>query len=157
MDFKYGDILLATVPYYGAALFMVVNPPVVCESCGEVIRVWDYEEDGTVKCPFCGYSNVDPPVLKDRFGNEMMSLAVAANSDTGTDSPNWTPIYNFLVNKVYSYSVKSVEDDVRNGRLHLCSDEEAFNRKCMIVWTNTEGYGPGLPVPEWIKELIKES
>ena len=136
---------------------MVVNPPVICDHCHQIIRIWDAEIDGSVKCPFCQQYSLNPEILKDRFGNEMMSLAVAANSDNGTDSPHWTPIYNFLVNHVYAYSKKTVEDDIKKGVLRLCGEEEAFNRKCMIVWTNTPGYGPGLPVPEWIKEMIREA
>lgn len=134
---------------------MVINPPLTCESCGADILGWEYNPDGTVTCTSCGHVNETLHYKKGRNGEELVSLIVASNSDTGTNSPNWHPVYNFLVNKIYTVSKNSLENDIRSGHTRVCSDEEAFNRKCMIVWTNTPGYVPGAPVPQWIKDMIR--
>lgn len=155
MTFKYGDIVILATPYFGHTLMMVVNPPIKCAQCGEPIIGWDYEDDGTVVCTHCQSHNMPPfEEVVGRFGEELISLAVASTCDDGTESPHQTPRYNWNVNKVYTVPKSSLESDINKGLVRLCGDEEAFNRKCMIVWTNTEGYVPGAPVPQEIKDMI---
>ena len=155
MEFEYGDLLVLETPYYGNAVMMVTNPPVVCGGCGKVVAEWDYGDDGMFHCPLCGHAEQSPEVARDADGNELMSLSVASVDDTGEDSPHDTPEYNWLVNRTYIFPRKSVEADVAAGRARVCGEREAFDRKCMIIWTNTEGYSAGAPVPEWIKDIVR--
>ena len=157
MNLKYGDLFFFEAPYYGYSLLMVVNPPVVCWNCGcETPGGWDRDEDGYFQCPRCGFKDESPERKKGSDVEGLVSLALAANADTGEDSPNDTPIYNFRVNHVFTVGVKSLEADVKAQKARLCSKEEAFERKCLMVWRNTDGYSAGAPVPEWIKEMIRD-
>lgn len=137
---------------WGRVLYMVVNPPIVCCCCGAAVFEWR-SSDPEVICPGCGCR-----ICKKRFlpcpkcgGMDYHTLRVVNNNNWCYDSVTGQVIeYCDRRGTAVSMCGKSIEADIRSGRLRLLSAKESQDRKRMIVWTGSMDYAPQKPMPQEI-------
>ncbi len=137
---------------WGAVIYMVINPPIVCETCGSVVFEWR-EIDGLLLCPDCESPMVSRmrcpcPVCGE---DDYHSLRVVTNN-------NWN--YSFGEGKVtpmndkqgvvLNVCGKSLMDDIKNQRITLFDDRQSAEIKRKILWTSSMDYDPEKPMPEEI-------
>lgn len=137
---------------WGRVLYMVVNPPIVCEHCDTVVFEWR-SSAGDVICPECGN------VIRDRYfcpcpvcgGDDYHTLRVVNNNNWHYDSVSGevTP-YNDRKGTVMNRCGKSIMDDIKSQRVFLLSGRESQAVKRKILWTGIDDYDPSRPMPQWI-------
>lgn len=139
---------------WGSVIYMVVNPPIICETCNAVVFEWR-QNDGEVICPDCGN------VIRRREycpcptcgGNDYHTLRVVANN-------NWH--YEFLSDtvtemndkqgRVINICGKSLQKDIDEQRVTLYNEEQSKEIKRKILWTSSMDYDPEKKMPEDIKK-----
>lgn len=147
----YGDMLWMYHPEFGETLYMVVNPPIVCEHCDFVIIDWELNEQGTFFCPACTEEvKKFQHRLCDCGEDDMVSLVVAANNNFCCNTDGETIPYNHMVNRIFPFCRKSIIEDINKGTVRLLSKKQANQKKRLLVWTSQSSYEPGKPIPQWI-------
>ena len=154
MKLNYGDILRVNHQTLGSALYMVVNPPIVCEHCGRRIEDWCEDENGKVFCPYCSLEVIEFKPFPCPCGeNDMVTLVVAANNNFH-ESNDGVVGYNHMVNVHYTFCRKSIENDIAEGRIHKCTPQEACQCKRLILWTSQEDFDETKEIPQWIQDTF---
>lgn len=137
---------------WGMVLYMVVNPPIVCETCGAVVFEWR-SSDGQVICPECGH------VIEERV---YFPCPVCGEQDYHTlrvvHNDNWH--YDSVSGEVTEYCDKrgtalnvcgkSLMRDFRSQRIVLMNPKESQDIKRKITWTGSMDYDPRAPMPQWV-------
>lgn len=155
MSFKYGDMLWMDNPDFGTTLWMVINPPIRCEHCCYLIKDWELDDEGILICPNC-YNQIKKFVKPTcSCGHEdLVALIVASNNNFHSSYDEVVP-YCHKLNFVSSVCGKKLENEIKQGKIRKLSDEEALNRRRSILWTSSDNYVPGAPIPQWVKDQIK--
>ena len=139
---------------WGKVLYLVVQPPIVCEHCDTVVFEWR-SSAGDVVCPDCGN------VILDRFyypcpvcgDDDYHTLRVVNNNNWHYDSTSGEVTdYNDKKGFVMNICGKRLFSDIRNGRLRLLSARESQDAKRKIAWTGSDDYVAGKPIPQEIVE-----
>lgn len=134
---------------WGRVLYMVVNPPIVCEHCDTVVFEWR-SSLGDVICPDCGN------VIRTRFyypcphchGNDYHTLRVVNNDNWHYDSTRGeVNEYNDKKGVVLNICGKLLMDDFKHQRMFLLTARESQDVKRKIAWTGSDDYEPGKPMP----------
>lgn len=137
---------------WGTVLYMVVQPPIVCEHCDTVVFEWR-ESEGDVVCPECG------KVIRDRFyypcpychGDDYHTLRVVNNQNWHYDSTRGEVTdYNDKKGAVLNVCGRSIERDIAAHRMRLMSGDESQDIKRKILWTGSDDYDSSKPMPQWI-------
>jgi len=137
---------------WGKVLYMVVNPPIVCEHCDTVIYEWRSSQ-GDVVCPDCGQ------VVRTRFfypcprchGDDYHTLRVVNNNNWHYDSTTGEVTeYNDKVGKVIHVCGKSIMDDLKHQRMYLLTAKETQDVKRKLAWTGCDDYDSTKPMPQWV-------
>lgn len=154
MTFEYGQMLwFSNEQSTGETLYMVINPPVVCETCKKPIYDWVLDEHESLECPSCGHKVEEfNPTPCSCGGNDQISLVIAANNNFGCYHDGEVIPYNHMVNRVVTVCQKSLEKEIRQGKIRILSPEETVYRKRLLAWTAENTYEPGTPMPEWVKK-----
>ena len=134
---------------WGRVLYMVVNPPIVCEHCDTVVFEWRANQ-GDVICPECG------DVIRTRFyypcpycgGNDYHTLRVVNNNNWHYDSTSGEVTeYNDKAGKVINICGKSLMDDLKHQRMFLLTARESQDIKRKLAWTGCDDYDSSKPIP----------
>lgn len=150
---KYGDMLQMYSHQMGHVLYMVVNPPIICEHCKNVIHGWEQVQE--FKCPKCDQEIHEFQKQICKCGEyDLIELVVAADNNFGLQSDGEMFSYNRLVNRLYCHCLKDVEKEIESGKLKVLTDEEAVMKKRLIAWTSQDNYEPGKEMPKWIEEMF---
>lgn len=137
---------------WGRVLYMVVNPPIVCEHCDTVVFEWR-SSVGDVVCPECGN------VIRDRFyypcphchENDYHTLRVVNNNNWHYDSTSGeVNDYNDQQGRTMNVCGKSLMDDLKRNRMFLLTAKESQDVKRKIAWTASDDYDPTKPMPQSI-------
>lgn len=137
---------------WGRVLYMVVNPPIVCETCGSVVFEWR-STAGDVICPDCGN------VIRTREycpcpvcgGDDYHTLRVVHNNNWHYDSVSGEVTeYCDKRGVVMNRCGKSLMDDFKHQRIYLLTARESQDIKRKITWTGSDDYDPLKPMPQWI-------
>ena len=137
---------------WGRVVYMVVNPPIVCEHCNTVVFEWR-SSVGDVICPDCGN------VIHDRFyypcptcgGDDYHTLRIVNNNNWHYDSTSGEVTeYNDKKGRVMNICGRLLMDDIRNQRLRLMTAKESQDIKRKIAWTGSDDYEAGKPIPDSI-------
>lgn len=156
-DLEYGDMLWMRHEKYGETLYMVVNPPIVCEHCCKTIVDWELSEENTFFCPNCKEMIKEFSRKQCSCGDkDIVSLIVATNNNFCYTPDEGVIPYNSMVNRIFAICQKSIIEDVENGKIRLLSKEETIYRKRLLTWTAQDEYEPGKPMPQWIIELFPD-
>ena len=159
MDIPVGRLLTVDMGQdkWGKVIYMVINPPIVCEHCCSVIYEWKSSDEGVI-CPEC------ENIIKHRdyypcpkCGNiDYMSLRVVNNNNWQYDSVTGEVIeYNDKAGFVINICKKELEKEILTHKIILLSEKDSVNVKRKILWTSSNDYKPGQPIPDWIKEKFK--
>ena len=137
---------------WGRVLYMVANPPIVCETCGTVVFEW---RTGEVLCPDCGNvitSRVHCPC--PRCGeDDWHTLRVVTNDNFHYDSLNDEVVeFNDKAGRVLNVCGRSLMDDVAAQRASLLTARDSQDCKRRILWTMSDDYDPDAPMPQWVKD-----
>lgn len=141
---------------WGKVLYMVANPPIVCETCNSVVFDWRSSED--VICPVC------ESIVEERFyypcpkcgEQDYMTLRVVNNNNWHYDST--TGLVNEYNDKLgFSINVcsKDLQKEIDKQLIRLYSVKDTVDTKRKILWTSQDEYDSTKPIPEWIKEQFK--
>jgi hypothetical protein len=137
---------------WGQVLYMVVNPPIVCEHCNAVIFEWRSSQ-GDVICPDCGQ------IVRARFyypcprchGNDYHTLRVVNNNNWYYDSVSGlVNEYNDKAGRVLNICGKSLMDDLKHQRMYLLTANETQDVKRKLAWTGCDDYDSTKPMPQWV-------
>ena len=137
---------------WGRVVYMVVNPPIVCETCDSVVFDWRVI-DGQVVCPGCNH------VILDRFlypcpkcgENDYHTLRIVSNNNWHYDSTTGQITeYNDQRGRTINVCGKSLLADINAGRMRLLSPRESQDVKKRIIWTGSDDYDPVKPMPQSI-------
>lgn len=155
MNLEYGNLLWMDTYDSGTLLYMVLKSPIECEHCGFTLLDWDKNENDEVICPECSRTILEFRKKKCSCGEEdLVSLIVASNNNFHVSYDGVTP-YEHLINLVKPYCIKSILKEISQGKIRKLSHEEEIYRKRLLIWTGSDDYEPGKPIPQWIKEAIK--
>lgn len=141
---------------WGVVLYMVVNPPIVCEHCNTVVFEWR-SSAGDVICPDCG------KVIRTRFyypcpvchGNDYHTLRVVNNNNWHYDSTMGEVIeYNDRKGTVMNICGKSLMEDFKYQRMFLLTAKESQDVKRKIMWTGSDDYDSRKPMPQSIIDMF---
>lgn len=139
---------------WGKVVYLVINPPIVCETCDSVIFEWKSSQ-GQVICPAC------QNIIKERFyapcphcgDNDWMSLRVVNNNNFHYDSyTGEVTEYNDKCGRTLNVCGKSLEKEIKQGKVKLLSEQQSKIVKRKILWTGSDDYDPEKPMPDWIKD-----
>lgn len=137
---------------WGRVLYMVVNPPIVCEHCGTVVFEWRSSE-GDVVCPDCGR------VIRDRFhypcprchGDDYHTLRVVNNNNWHFDSTRGeVNEYNDKEGAVMNVCGKSLMEDFKSQRMFLLTARESQDIKRKLTWAMSDDYDSRKLMPQSI-------
>ena len=137
---------------WGRVVYMVVNPPIVCETCLSVVFEWR-SSAGDVICPDCG--NVitarDYAPCPKCGGDDYHTLRVVHNNNWHYDSVTGEVTeYCDKRNTVLNICGKSLMRDFKAQRIHLLNARESQDVKRKILWTCSMDYSPTKPMPQWV-------
>jgi len=141
---------------WGRVLYLVVNPPIVCEHCDTVVFEWR-SSAGDVVCPDCGQ------VIGTRFyypcpvcgEDDYHTLRVVNNNNWHYDSTSGeVNEYNDQQGRVMNVCGKALMDDLKNHGLRLMTARESQDIKRKITWTASDDYVPGKPIPQAIIDMF---
>ena len=137
---------------WGRVLYLVVNPPIVCETCCSVVFEWR-ESAGDVICPDCGsvIRSREHPPCPVCGEDDYHTLRVVHNNNWHYDSVSGEVTeYNDKRGVSMSRCGKSIMDDIRPQRVVLLTARESQDMKRRITWVGSDDYAPGRPMPQWI-------
>ena len=142
---------------WGKVLYMVINPPIVCETCGAVVFEWR-QDAGEVICPDCGNAIRErthcpcPKCGEDDYH----TLRVVANN-------NWH--YEFLSDtvtemndkrgRVINICGKSLQESINKQRVILYDKARSDEIKRKILWTSSMDYDSSKQMPDEIKNAFR--
>ncbi len=164
MNIPVGRIIMTDMgsERWGRVVYMVVNPPIVCEHCDTVIFEWretSLDKDTglyvpcDVICPDCGN------IVEERFyapcprcqGHDYHTLRVVNNNNWFYDSVSGlVNEYNDKKGKVINICGKMLMDDLKHQRMTLLTPQESQNVKRKLAWTGCDDYDPTKPMPQTI-------
>lgn len=136
---------------WGVVLYMVIQPPVICETCQSVIFQWR-ECDGVI-CPACDN------VIKSRnyypcpdCGElDYHTLRVINNNNWGYYMSTGQVIeYDDKKGTVINVCGKSLMNDIKSQKVFLMNPRESQNTKRKLVWTSSSDYDSSKPMPQYI-------
>ena len=137
---------------WGIVLYMVINPPIICETCGSVIFQWR-QIDGVLICPDC--ENV--VTKRDYFPcpfcgqNDYHTLRVVHNNNWHYDSiTGQVTQYCDKKGQVLNLCGKSLMEQIKNQSIVLMTAKESQDMKRKILWTRSDDYDPVKPMPQWV-------
>ncbi len=152
-----GKMLWMNNDQTGDTLYMVVNSPVLCETCGKAVYDWETDDAGALECPHCGHEIREFSPFRCQCGeNDRVSLVVAANNNFGCCHDGEMIPYNHMVNRVVTVCGKVLEGEIRAGKIRLLPVEETAYRKRLLLWTSQNTYEPGKAMPQWIRERFPD-
>lgn len=137
---------------WGVVLYMVVNPPIVCETCGSVIFEWRSSQENVI-CPDCENIVNERNYYKcpDCGENDYHTLRVVNNN-------NWH--YDSITGEVTQYCDKrgivinvcgkSLMKDIKQQKVTLMNAHQSQDIKRKLVWTGIMDYDSTKPMPQWI-------
>lgn len=141
---------------WGRVLYMVINPPIVCETCDTVVFEWR-SSGGDVVCPECGnviYERVYYP-CPACGRDDYHTLRVVNNNNWHYDSTSGEVTdYNDKKGKVANVCGKSLLADLKNQNAVLLTAIESQNVKRKIMWTSSDDYDATKPMPKEIIEMF---
>lgn len=144
---------------WGMVVYMVVNPPIVCETCDSVIFDWR-AIDGQVICPACNHLILDRlqyPCPKCG-GYDYHTLRIVTNNNWHYDSTTGQVTeYNDQRDRIISICGKSLMDDIGHGRMTLLGPKDSQDVKRRIIWTGSDDYDPTKPMPQSIIDQFPDS
>ena len=138
---------------WGRVVYLVINPPIVCETCDAVVFEWKTTEQ--VVCPAC------QNLITKRFyapcphcgDNDFVSLRVVNNNNFHYDSHSGEVTeYNDQCGRLVNVCGKSLEKEIKQGKVKLLSEQDSRKVKQKILWTSLDDYDPTKPMPDWIKD-----
>ena len=144
---------------WGRVLYMVVQPPIVCEHCDTVVFEWR-SSAGDVICPECGN------VIMERFyypcprcgGNDYHTLRIVNNNNWHYDSTSGeVNEYNDQKGRVMNICGKLLMEDIKQQRMCLMTARESQDIKRKITWTGSDDYVAGKPMPQSIIDMFPYS
>lgn len=137
---------------WGIVLYMVVNPPIICQTCGSVIFEWRSSEQNVI-CPSCekiithrDYFNC-PTCQQDDYH----TLRVVNNSNWNYDSTTGE-VTEYCDKKgvVINICGKSLQKDIKSQKIQLMTAKQSQDIKRKLVWTGIMDYDSTKPMPQWI-------
>lgn len=137
---------------WGVVLYMVVNPPIICETCGSVVFEWRSNE-GQVFCPDCEniIATREYYPCPDCGQNDYHTLRVVNNNNWHYDSvTGQITEYCDKRGTVINVCGKSLMKDIKNQKVKLMNPVESQNIKRKLVWTGIMDYDSCKPIPQWI-------
>jgi hypothetical protein len=156
MDIPVGRLLYVDMGQdkWGKVIYMVINPPIICEHCNSVVFEWKSSEDYII-CPDC--ENV---IEKREYypcpkcgKQDYMTLRVVNNNNWHYDSVTGEVTeYNDKSGFVINVCKKELEKEISQQKIKLLSSKESVDIKRKILWTSQDDYESGKPIPDWIKE-----
>ena len=156
MDIQIGRLLYVDMGQdkWGRVIYMVINPPIVCEHCNSVVFEWKSSAEQTI-CPDCGnvieQRNYYPCPKCGEL--DYMTLRVVNNTNWHYDSTTGEVTeYNDKAGFTINTCRKELEKAINKHEIRLFSEKESAAVKRKILWTSLDEYEPGKPMPEWIKE-----
>lgn len=137
---------------WGMVLYMVINPPIICETCGAAVFEWRSSEEQVI-CPAC------ENVIKQR---NYLSCPTCGQDDYHTlrvvNNNNWQ--YDSITGQVTQYCDKrgivldmcgkSIQKDIKSQKLQLMTSKQTQDIKRKLVWTGSMDYQPTKPMPQWV-------
>lgn len=142
---------------WGRVVYLVINPPIVCETCDSVVFEWK-SSDEQVICPSC------QNVINERFyapcpycgDNDFVSLRVVNNNNFHYDSHSGEVTeYNDQYGRTINVCGKNLDKEIKEGKVKLLSEQDSNKVKQKILWTSQDDYDPTKPIPDWIKDKFK--
>ena len=138
---------------WGHVVYMVANPPIVCNRCGTVVFDWRHEEGGGTICPMCSgrITQFDFYKCPRCGGDDYHTLRVVVNNNWHYDSISGIVTeYNDKGGRLVNICGKSLLDDIKYARVLLLTPSESQEMKRRIVWTGCDDYDPVRPMPQSI-------
>lgn len=137
---------------WGMVLYLVINPPIICQNCNEVVFEWrsNWEK---VFCPCCDNEIKHRDYLPCPVCGEMdyHSLRVVHNNNFHYDSVSGQVTqYCDKRGKVINMCGKSIMKQIKNQSIILLTAKESQDVKRKIVWTGSDDYDPIKPMPQQI-------
>lgn len=159
MDIPVGRILFVDMgdSKWGRVMYMVINPPIICETCNSVIFEWKSSAESVI-CPDC--DNVirerDYYPCPECGDDDYVSLRVITNDSFGYDIQTGEMTeYEDKAGEVLNVCGKSLEKEIKSGVVKLLSAKESVDKKRKLTWTHQDDYDSTQPMPEWIIEKFK--
>ena len=159
MNIPVGRILFVDMGQdrWGRVIYMVINPPIICEHCSSVVFEWKSSVDNII-CPDCGnvieQRNYYPCPKCGEL--DYMTLRVVNNNNWHYDSVTGEVTeYNDKAGFTINTCCKELEKAIKKQEIKLFSEKESADIKRKILWTSSDDYEPGKPMPEWIKDKFK--
>lgn len=141
---------------WGRVLYMVVQPPIVCETCNSVIFEWRSSVE-MLLCPACDNEVVERDYYPCPHCGELdyMTLRVVNNNNWGYDfvSGDITE-YNDKAGFVINTCGKELRKEISEGKIVLLSARDTVNTKRRLTWTFNDNYDASKPMPDWIIEKL---
>ena len=137
---------------WGSVVYMVVNPPIICEHCDSVVYEWR-SSVGDVVCPDCGniirHRDYLPcPICGDM---DYHCLRVVCNNNWHYDSTNDEVIdYNDKAGRIIYVCGRQLLYEIKKQLLVLLTPNESALVKRKLVWTSSDDYDPAKPMPQAI-------
>lgn len=137
---------------WGTVLYLVIQPPIICQTCNSVIFEWRQSDEGTI-CPAC------ENVIQERNyypcpecgGMDYHTLRVINNNNWGYDSvTGQITQYNDKKGTVLNVCGKSLVNDIKHQNIVLMNSRQSQDIKRKIVWTSSMDYDPSKPMPQQI-------
>lgn len=158
MNIPIGRILWADTgdDKWGKVLYMVVNPPIICETCNSVVFEWRSTEE--VICPNCEnlIENRDYYPCPRCGNSDYMTIRVVNNNNWHYDSTTGRVTeYNNKAGFVINTCKKDLEKEIESHLITLYSSHDSVNTKRKLLWVSQNEYDSSKPMPEWIKQQFK--
>lgn len=141
---------------WGGVLYMIVNHPIICETCNSVI--FDWRSTDIVICPNCE----NDVLLRDYYPcpkcgeYDYLTMRVVNNNNWYYDSSNErVNEYNDKAGFVINACEKDLIKEIREGKITLYSARQSVDAKRKLLWINQDEYDPTKSIPEWINEQFK--
>ena len=137
---------------WGVVLYMVVQPPIICEKCFSVVYEWR-ESAGDVVCPAC------ENIIKQRnYYNcpdcgdlDYHTLRVVNNNNWGYNSvTGQVTEYNDKRGTAINICGKSLMNDIKSQKIILMNARQSQNIKRKLVWTSSPDYDSSKNMPQEI-------
>lgn len=154
MRIPVGRIIRTDMGYdkWGAVLYMVVQPPIICETCNSVVYEWR-SNSGEVICPAC--NNVI--THRDYFpcpvcgGDDYHTLRIVSNNNWHYDSvTGQVTQYCDKQGIVLNVCGKSIMNDIKHQFVCLMTPKQSQNIKRKLVWTGSMEYDSTKLMPQSI-------